>query len=77
MGPEGGDKGGTIVGTGTPEELAKNRASYTGAYIVPVLVDGRSLGHNAPDATEMARLESENFAVLDDLAKGERVAVEA
>jgi len=77
MGPEGGDKGGTIVGTGTPEELAKNQASYTGAYIKPVLVDGRSLGHNAPDATEMARLESENFAVLDDLAKGERVAVEA
>ncbi len=77
MGPEGGDKGGTIVGTGTPEELAKNRASYTGAYIKPVLVDGRSLGHNAPNATEMERLESENFAVLDDLAKGDRVAVEA
>lgn len=33
IGPEGGDKGGTIVATGTPEEIAKNPASYTGKYI--------------------------------------------
>ena len=30
LGPEGGDRGGTIVGTGTPEELAANPNSYTG-----------------------------------------------
>ena len=29
-GPEGGDKGGTVVGTGTPEEFAANPNSYTG-----------------------------------------------
>ncbi len=33
IGPEGGDKGGTIVATGTPEEIAKNPASYTGQYV--------------------------------------------
>ncbi|MBR1572206.1 MAG: excinuclease ABC subunit UvrA [Lachnospiraceae bacterium] len=33
MGPEGGDKGGTVVATGTPEEVAKNKKSYTGAYV--------------------------------------------
>ena len=33
IGPEGGDKGGTIVATGTPEEIAKNEKSYTGKYI--------------------------------------------
>ena len=33
IGPEGGDKGGTIVATGTPEEVAKNPDSYTGKYI--------------------------------------------
>ncbi|MCQ2508950.1 MAG: excinuclease ABC subunit UvrA [Lachnospiraceae bacterium] len=33
LGPEGGDKGGTIVGVGTPEELAENPASYTGHYV--------------------------------------------
>jgi len=33
LGPEGGDGGGTIVATGTPEEVAENPASYTGAYL--------------------------------------------
>ncbi len=33
IGPEGGDKGGTIVACGTPEEIAKNEKSYTGKYI--------------------------------------------
>ena len=33
MGPEGGDKGGTVIARGTPEEVADNPASYTGKYI--------------------------------------------
>ena len=33
MGPEGGDRGGTVVVTGTREEVAKNKKSYTGAYV--------------------------------------------
>ena len=33
IGPEGGEKGGTIVDTGTPEEVAKNKKSYTGMYV--------------------------------------------
>jgi excinuclease ABC subunit A len=33
IGPEGGDKGGTVVATGTPEEIANNEKSYTGVYI--------------------------------------------
>ena len=33
MGPEGGDRGGEVVATGTPEEVAKNKKSYTGMYI--------------------------------------------
>ncbi len=33
MGPEGGNGGGTVIATGTPEEIAKNKASYTGLYI--------------------------------------------
>ena len=37
IGPEGGDKGGTIVACGTPEEIAKNEKSYTGKYIGPIL----------------------------------------
>lgn len=37
IGPEGGDKGGTVVATGTPEEIATNPASYTGKYIDIIL----------------------------------------
>ena len=33
IGPEGGDRGGTIVAKGTPEEVAKNKKSYTGQYV--------------------------------------------
>ena len=33
LGPEGGDGGGRIVATGTPEEVAENPASYTGHYV--------------------------------------------
>lgn len=37
LGPEGGDKGGTIVCTGTPEEVAKCKKSYTGKYLKKML----------------------------------------
>ncbi|WP_313469424.1 excinuclease ABC subunit UvrA [Lysinibacillus sp.] len=37
LGPEGGDKGGTIVATGTPEEVAEVAGSYTGKYLKPIL----------------------------------------
>ncbi|MCR5056003.1 MAG: excinuclease ABC subunit UvrA [Clostridia bacterium] len=37
LGPEGGDRGGTIIAKGTPEEVAGNGASYTGEYLKKVL----------------------------------------
>ena len=37
MGPEGGDGGGTVIAKGTPEQVAKNPASYTGVYIKRML----------------------------------------
>ena len=37
IGPEGGDNGGTIVATGTPEEVAENTKSYTGIYVKKML----------------------------------------
>ena len=33
IGPEGGDRGGTVIASGTPEEIAKNPLSYTGRYV--------------------------------------------
>ena len=37
LGPEGGDMGGKIIAQGTPEQVARNKASYTGQYLKPLL----------------------------------------
>ncbi|HKE96444.1 MAG TPA: ATP-binding cassette domain-containing protein, partial [Povalibacter sp.] len=37
LGPEGGSGGGTIIATGTPEQIATNTQSYTGRFLAPVL----------------------------------------
>jgi excinuclease ABC subunit A len=44
LGPEGGDKGGQVVATGTPEEVAAVPASYTGQYLMKVLEKGVRAG---------------------------------
>ncbi len=41
IGPEGGDKGGTVIAKGTPEEIAKNPNSYTGQYVKKYLDQGK------------------------------------
>jgi len=41
LGPEGGDKGGKIVAQGTPEDVARVKASYTGQYLAPFLRERR------------------------------------
>ncbi|MDE6518379.1 MAG: hypothetical protein K2L18_11125, partial [Acetatifactor sp.] len=40
MGPEGGDRGGTVIAQGTPEEIAKTAGSYTGIYVKKMLERG-------------------------------------
>jgi excinuclease ABC subunit A len=40
IGPEGGDKGGTVIARGTPEEVALSPISYTGKYIKKMLEKG-------------------------------------
>ena len=37
MGPEGGDRGGTVIAQGTPEEIIKVKKSYTGYYVKKML----------------------------------------
>lgn len=44
LGPEGGDKGGTLVACGTPEEVAKVKKSYTGQYIKQELAKAKRNG---------------------------------
>jgi ABC-type uncharacterized transport system ATPase subunit len=77
LGPEGGDRGGTVVATGTPEEVAQNELSFTGLYLRDVLKDARGHGHHAIDRAHMDEIERQNIAALDDLAQEDRVAVEA
>jgi excinuclease ABC subunit A len=78
LGPEGGDRGGTLVAKGTPEAVAATPGSFTGGYLARVLVDARAHGAMAADhKAQMAAFERENLAALDDLAHGERLAVEA
>ena len=40
LGPEGGEQGGEIVGTGAPEEIVDLAKSYTGKYLRPLLAKG-------------------------------------
>jgi len=39
LGPEGGDRGGTVVAAGTPQHITKVRKSYTGQYLKPLLTE--------------------------------------
>jgi excinuclease ABC subunit A len=44
LGPEGGDRGGELVVEGTPEQISKNKASYTGRFLKPHLAPSRMKG---------------------------------
>jgi excinuclease ABC subunit A len=65
LGPEGGTRGGALVAEGTPEEVARNDASFTGRYLARVLSAGergrarrrqaKSLRQSTPGAGEAAR----------------------
>jgi excinuclease ABC subunit A len=48
MGPEGGFRGGTVVAEGSPEEVAKVKASYTGQYLAEILATNRATGKRTP-----------------------------
>jgi excinuclease ABC subunit A len=50
LGPEGGDGGGEIVAAGTPEDIAREKRSYTGAFLAPVL--GRGARKRRTEAAE-------------------------
>ncbi|MGD8568349.1 MAG: excinuclease ABC subunit UvrA [Gammaproteobacteria bacterium] len=55
LGPEGGDKGGTIVTTGTPEQVAAHEHSYTGQYLAPMLKKGGKVNAKAASASSAGK----------------------
>jgi excinuclease ABC subunit A len=44
LGPEGGHRGGQIVATGTPEDIARHEASHTGRFLAPLLREPEAAG---------------------------------
>jgi len=58
LGPDGGDRGGTLVACGTPEEVCQNQASYTGQFLQKYLQDERNYEHKG----------EQNFAGLPESA---------
>ena len=51
LGPEGGERGGMIIATGTPEEVAEVPGSYTGKYLKPILERDRERALNQISVT--------------------------
>lgn len=56
LGPEGGDKGGEIIAEGTPEQVAKEKRSYTGGYLGPLLA--KSASANQPALAKLGKARS-------------------
>jgi excinuclease ABC subunit A len=54
LGPEGGSGGGTIVSVGTPEQIAVDRDSHTGAFLAPLLASSTIGGPAAPGVVKKA-----------------------
>ncbi|HVT83091.1 MAG TPA: ATP-binding cassette domain-containing protein, partial [Phycisphaerae bacterium] len=57
LGPEGGERGGEIVATGTPEDVVKVKRSYTGQFLAPVLAKSRA-SRRARDAAGAEGVEA-------------------
>ena len=59
LGPEGGDQGGKIIATGTPEQVARNTQSHTGKYLARVLANGNGYakrpGNGASKSVETSK----------------------
>jgi excinuclease ABC subunit A len=64
LGPEAGDKGGMLVGTGTPEELAKNDRSHTGLAIRRKMLTGLNRTHSATARIADAPLNSKKPEIV-------------
>ncbi|MCX7244150.1 MAG: excinuclease ABC subunit UvrA [Burkholderiales bacterium] len=67
LGPKGGAGGGQIIATGTPEEVAKNSASFTGLYLAPLLKKGSV--PKAPPKTLQSNKKKINAELADSFAE--------
>ena len=75
MGPEGGNRGGTVVAEGTPEEVAADPDSYTGQFLAPLL-EGRRRGsrRSGPQKTAASRRAADEAADAAKKAAAKKAA---
>ncbi len=76
LGPEGGEEGGEVVASGTPEEIARVKASHTGQALCPVLNgraigNGRARGNGAADSRKKTRRLDERIREIEVLGARE------
>jgi excinuclease ABC subunit A len=71
LGPEGGEKGGLVVASGTPEQVAAHASSYTGQYLRRVLADPRAHIAISSEHAAMADFERSNRELLRTLEEVE------
>jgi excinuclease ABC subunit A len=76
LGPEGGEKGGRVVATGTPEEVAAVPASHTGRYLRRVLADPRAHIAISSEHGAVEQYERANRRLLETLATAATAPVE-
>jgi excinuclease ABC subunit A len=74
MGPEGGSRGGLVIAEGTPEQVAANSKSYTGAYLKPLL-DGQAVPVRATQPALVPATRAD--AVVSDKLSARRATVKA
>jgi excinuclease ABC subunit A len=74
LGPEGGERGGRIVATGTPEQVARNPHSHTGKFLARALANNHN-GRNGHDASTANGANAPNAAPATPAALTEKIAV--
>jgi excinuclease ABC subunit A len=74
MGPEGGSRGGLVIAEGTPEQVAANAKSYTGAFLKPLL-DGQAVPIRATQPALVPATRAD--AVVSDKLSARRATVKA
>jgi excinuclease ABC subunit A len=74
LGPEGGHRGGQVLATGTPEQIAANPASYTGHFLAKLLPAAKAAKGSKPAAVAKPDVLPQRKSVLKQIAKDAKAA---
>ena len=77
LGPEGGHRGGQVLATGTPEQIAANPASYTGHFLAKLLPNAKAAKGSKPAAVAKPDVLPQRKSVLKQAEKDAKAAATA